>query len=80
MTSEGGNPETGKAFDAVLTGDACKTVPQERARGTAIAQRRLRGPRTLLGLPTLKATVRTTAAAPIWPPGSGTSTTAARRS
>jgi len=59
VTSGGGNPETGKAFDKVLSGDACATVPKERAKGTAIVQRRLRRGVTLLGLPTVRATVRT---------------------
>ena len=60
VTSGGGNPDTGKAFDKVLSGDACATVPKERARGTAIVQRRVRRGVTLLGLPTVRATVRTT--------------------
>lgn len=60
VTSGGGNPETGKALDELFDGNACKTVPRERAEGTAILQRRLRRPLTLLGLPTVRATVRTT--------------------
>jgi predicted acyl esterase len=59
VTSSGGNPETGKAFDQILTGDACKTVPAERAAGTALAQRGFRKPVTMLGLPTVRATIKT---------------------
>jgi predicted acyl esterase len=59
VTSDGGNPATGKALDQVLTGDACVTVPAERASGTAIAQFKVRAPFTVLGLPRVLATIRT---------------------
>jgi predicted acyl esterase len=59
VTSTGGNPATAKAFDQRSGGDACKTVKRERARGTAVYQRRVRKPFTLLGLPTVRARVRT---------------------
>ena len=60
MTSAGGNPDTAKAYDQVLSADACLTVPRERAGGTAIAQTRVRRPFTLLGLPTVRASIDTT--------------------
>jgi predicted acyl esterase len=59
VTSTGGNPETGKVFDQILAGDACKTVPAERADGTALASRTIRRPFTLLGLPTVRASIET---------------------
>jgi predicted acyl esterase len=62
ITSDGGNPETGTAFDQVLTGDACKTVPAERAAGTAVATLKVGAPFTMLGLPTVRASIRTTGA------------------
>jgi len=59
VTSTGGNPATSKAFDQRSGGDACKTVKRERARGTAIAEKRVRRGFTMLGLPTVSATIRT---------------------
>ena len=59
VTSGGGNPDTAKAYDQVLSADACRTVPRERAGGTAIAQTRVRRPFTLLGLPTVRASIDT---------------------
>jgi fermentation-respiration switch protein FrsA (DUF1100 family) len=59
IRSGGGNPRTGRAFDQVLDGDPCRTVRAERAAGTAIAGARVRKPFTLLGLPTVRAVVRT---------------------
>jgi predicted acyl esterase len=59
VTSTGGNPATALAFDQRSGGDACKTVKKEHARGTATAQRKARRAFTLLGLPTVKATIKT---------------------
>jgi predicted acyl esterase len=59
VTSTGGNPATALAFDQRSAGDACKTVKKEHAKGTAIAQRKARRAFTLLGLPTVKATIKT---------------------
>jgi pimeloyl-ACP methyl ester carboxylesterase len=59
VDSTGGNPETGKAFDQILAGDACTTVPAERAPGTALASAAVRRPVTMLGLPTVRASIRT---------------------
>jgi fermentation-respiration switch protein FrsA (DUF1100 family) len=60
VTWDGGNPETAKAFDQVTGGDACLSVAEERAPGTAIAQRRIRDSVTMIGLPLVRASVRTT--------------------
>jgi predicted acyl esterase len=59
ITSDGGNPETGTAFDQILTGDACKTVPAELAAGTAVATLKVSRPFTMLGLPTVRAAIKT---------------------
>jgi pimeloyl-ACP methyl ester carboxylesterase len=59
VRSDGGNLATAKAFDQVANGDACLTVERERAPGTAVYERRVRKPVTLLGLPTIEARLRT---------------------
>jgi X-Pro dipeptidyl-peptidase (S15 family) len=61
VSSAGGNPQTGAAIDPVAGGgDACRRVNDETAPGTAV----VRGPEsrgyTLLGLPTVRATISTT--------------------
>jgi predicted acyl esterase len=61
VTSEGGNPETAAAFDPIGgTSDACKTVPVETAAGTAVYSTTTSTGFTLLGLPTVTATIATT--------------------
>ncbi len=62
VTSNGGNPQTGQAIDPISGGgDACKTVQDEHASGTAV----IAGPKsqgyTLLGLPTVQADVTVSA-------------------
>jgi pimeloyl-ACP methyl ester carboxylesterase len=61
VASAGGNPFTGAAFDPIAGGgDACREANEETAPGTAVAL----GPEsrgyTLLGLPTVRATIATT--------------------
>jgi hypothetical protein len=63
-TSDGGNPATGKAFDPIGgAGDPCKTVPAEKAHGTAVVQAKSPG-FTLLGLTTITADIRATGTFP----------------
>ena len=59
MSSGGGNPDTGEAIDPIGSAGACATLPAERAKGTAIVQRRFRRPFTMLGMPTVQARIRT---------------------
>jgi predicted acyl esterase len=59
LTSTGGNPETGKAYDQITTGDACLTVPEERAAQTAVYQRSASSGYTMLGLPSVQARIAT---------------------
>lgn len=63
VTSEGGNPATAQGLDPIGGGaDACKDFADETASGTAV----YRGPKslgfTLMGLPTVTATIATTGA------------------
>jgi hypothetical protein len=59
ISSGGGNPDTARAIDPIGSSGACAKVAAERARGTAVVQRRLRRPFTLLGLPIVEARIRT---------------------
>jgi fermentation-respiration switch protein FrsA (DUF1100 family) len=60
MNSRGGNPATAQAIDPIGGGGkACRTVPAERAKGTAVIQRRFTKPFTMLGLPTVRAQIVT---------------------
>ena len=60
MNSRGGNPATAQAIDPIGGGGkACRTVPAERAKGTAVIQRRFTKPFTMLGLPTVQAQIVT---------------------
>jgi hypothetical protein len=59
LHSRGGNPDTAAAIDPIGSSGACATVRAERARGTAIVQRRLRRPFTMLGMPIVESRIRT---------------------
>ena len=59
VNSRAGNPATAKAIDPIGSTGACATVKAERVRGTALVQRRFRRPFTMLGMPTLQASIRT---------------------
>ena len=60
MSSRGGPASTGKAIDPIGGGGrACATVKVERARGTAVVQRRFRSAFTMLGMPTVDTRIRT---------------------
>jgi len=61
VLSAGGNPETAVAIDPVAGGgDACRELDDEDAPGTAVLQGDVSRGFTLLGLPTVKATIETT--------------------
>ncbi len=59
VSSRGGNPDTAAAIDPIGSQGACATVAAERAKGTALVQRRFRRPFTMLGMPTVQARIRT---------------------
>jgi predicted acyl esterase len=66
VTSDGGNPATGVALDPVGGGgDACATVPEETAPGTATYELpQVTRAYTLLGAPTIRATLDVSGARP----------------
>jgi predicted acyl esterase len=59
IRSDGGDDQTAAAIDPIGGGGACATVPAQRAPGTA--NLRVRFPRTftMLGMPTVRARIRT---------------------
>jgi hypothetical protein len=61
VSSGGGNPATAAAVDPVAGGgDACRTVAEEKAPGTAVYVGPRSGGYTLMGLPKVTAEIRTT--------------------
>jgi len=56
-----GDPTASSQFDPIATTDACKTITAETAPGTAVYTVRSKG-FTMLGLPTVTATIATTGA------------------
>jgi hypothetical protein len=59
IRSGAGNPNTAAAIDPLGSSGACATVRSERVRGTAVVQRRVRRPFTLLGMPIVEADIST---------------------
>jgi pimeloyl-ACP methyl ester carboxylesterase len=59
ITSEGGDPAIAAAINPVGGKPPCEALPAAKADGTAIASRRIGKPFTLLGLPTVRAEIRT---------------------
>ncbi|HZB05684.1 MAG TPA: CocE/NonD family hydrolase [Thermoleophilaceae bacterium] len=58
VRSNGGSRAAARAIDPI-GGAACNKVTAGRARATALVQRRLRRPFTLLGMPSVEASIRT---------------------
>jgi hypothetical protein len=58
VTSNGGDPIAAQTFDKVLGGDPCLTAPAGKGKGTARYSMKVRKGFTLIGLPTIKATVK----------------------
>jgi predicted acyl esterase len=60
VTSGGGNPQTGGGYDPIAgTSDSCKQVAAETAPGTAVYELPKSKGFTMLGLPTVVATIET---------------------
>jgi pimeloyl-ACP methyl ester carboxylesterase len=59
VTSSGGDPDVAAAINPIGGKPACEALAATRASGTAVAQRRIAKPFTLLGLPTVRARIRT---------------------
>jgi hypothetical protein len=60
VTSAGGNPDTSAAIDPIANSDACKTVTASDDPGTAVVRSPKSTGFTLMGLPTVTATIATT--------------------
>jgi hypothetical protein len=59
VTSEGGDPVAARTFDQVLGGNPCGTAPAGKGRNTAVYSAKVKKGFTLLGLPTVRATIKT---------------------
>jgi hypothetical protein len=57
LTSGGGNPATGRTVDPIAGGGACATVADENAPGTHVVEGPPSNGYTLMGRPTVRATV-----------------------
>lgn len=81
VRSSGGDPA--QALDPIARGDACTTGPAARAQGTAVAARQVSRAFTMLGLPTVRARIRTSGrggmlAARLWDVAGGRQTLVSR--
>jgi pimeloyl-ACP methyl ester carboxylesterase len=59
VSSEGGDADSAKTFDKVLGGNPCETAASGKGKGTAVYTAKVRKGFTMLGLPLIKATVKT---------------------
>jgi predicted acyl esterase len=59
VTSDGGDPAAAQLFDKVLGGDPCPTTAANKGTGTARYSKKLRKGFTMIGLPTVRATIKT---------------------
>ncbi len=83
ISSAGGDPAVAAALDPIGGGGACVALPAARAAGTAVVQRTVTKPFTLLGFPTVRAQVKTRGrggmiAARVWDVANGQQTLVAR--
>jgi pimeloyl-ACP methyl ester carboxylesterase len=83
ISSDGGDPAVAAAIDPIGGGGACVALPTARAAGTAVVQRTVTKPFTLLGLPTVRASIKTRGrggmiAARLWDVANGQQTLVAR--
>jgi pimeloyl-ACP methyl ester carboxylesterase len=83
VTSSGGDAESAKALNPIGGGPPCDSLAAVRGPGTAIAKRRVGKPFTMLGLPTVRAQIRTTGrggmlAARLWDVSAGRQTLVSR--
>jgi pimeloyl-ACP methyl ester carboxylesterase len=83
VTSSGGDPAVAAAINPIGGEESCFPLPAARAPGTAIAERRVGKPFTLLGLPTVRASIRTSGrggfiAARLWDVSGGQQTLVSR--
>jgi predicted acyl esterase len=59
VSSNGGDPAAAKLFDKVLGNDPCPTTAADKGRGTARYARKVKNGFTMIGLPLVKATIKT---------------------
>jgi hypothetical protein len=59
VTSSGGSAEIAEAINPIGGKSSCEPLPAGRAPGTAIASRKVGKPFTMLGLPTVRADIKT---------------------
>jgi fermentation-respiration switch protein FrsA (DUF1100 family) len=83
ISSSGGDPAVARAIDPIGGGGACVALPAARAAGTAVVERTVTRPFTLLGFPTVRASIRTSGrggmlAARLWDVHEGQQTLVAR--
>jgi hypothetical protein len=83
VRSSGGDPEIAEAINPIGGTSTCDGSPALRGPGTAIAKRRVGRPFTLLGLPTVRAQIRTSGrggmlAARLWDVSAGRQTLVSR--
>jgi predicted acyl esterase len=83
VTSDGGDPAIAAAVNPIGGKQPCEPLPAADAAGTAIASKSVGKPFTLLGMPTVRASIRTTGrggflAARLWDVSGGTQTLVAR--
>jgi hypothetical protein len=83
ISSGGGDPAVAAAIDPIGGQGACAALPAARAAGTALVQRTVTKPFTLLGFPTVRASIRTRGrggmiAARLWDVANGRQTLVAR--
>jgi predicted acyl esterase len=83
ISSAGGDPAVSQAINPFGGQESCFALPAATAPGTAVAQRRVGKPFTLLGLPTVRANIRTSGrggfiAARLWDVVGGQQTLVAR--
>jgi predicted acyl esterase len=60
ITSGGGDPAIGAAIDPIGGKPPCEALPAAKADGTATASRKVGKPFTMLGMPTVRARIKTT--------------------
>lgn len=83
ISSGGGDPAVAAAIDPIGGDGACVALPAGRAAGTAVVQRTVTKPFTLLGFPTVRASIKTRGrggmiAARLWDVVNGQQTLVAR--
>jgi hypothetical protein len=59
VTSSGGDPDSAKTFDKVLGANPCETATAGKGKGVARYSRTVKKGFTMIGLPTVKATIKT---------------------